>query len=102
MQIGPNSDAAAYRSARDLAKGAKQLLLAMIIRPAAWHAFGLRDEQSAFVRALTEQRKDVVLASLGVPYALGDFPDAAIQICTYSDGPVSQQALAEFVLKFAR
>ena len=39
-----------------------------------------------------------MLASLGVPYALEDYPDAAVRICTYSDVPVSQQALAEFLL----
>jgi beta-glucosidase-like glycosyl hydrolase len=98
MQIGPNADAAAYDSARELAASAKQLLVAMIVRPAAWHAFGLRPPQTEFLQQLAQHRGDVVLASLGVPYALDDFPDAAIRICTYSDVPVSQQALAEFLL----
>jgi beta-glucosidase-like glycosyl hydrolase len=98
MQIGPNADATAYDSARELAAGAKQLLVAMIVRPAAWHAFGLRPPQTEFVQQLTERRGDAVVASLGVPYALDDFPGAAIRICTYSDVPVSQQALAEFLL----
>jgi beta-glucosidase-like glycosyl hydrolase len=98
MQIGPNADAAAYESARELALSAKQLLLTMIVRPAAWHAFGLRPPQSEFVLQLTRARGDVVLASLGVPYALQDFPNAAVRICTYSDVPASQQALAEFLL----
>jgi len=98
LQIGPNADAATYQAARELAAGAEQLLLAMIVRPAAWHAFGLRREQSEFVHWITGERNDVVLASLGVPYALKDFPDAAIRICTYSDVPASQQALAEFLI----
>jgi hypothetical protein len=38
------------------------------------------------------------LASLGVPYALHDYPEAALRVCTYSDVPVSQEALAEFLL----
>ena len=99
VQLGPNADAAAYEAARELAASAKQLLVAMIVRPAAWHAFGLRPEQSEFVRQLTRERDDVVLASLGVPYALEDYPEAAVRICTYSDVPVSQQALAEFLLE---
>jgi hypothetical protein len=70
----------------------------MVIRPAAWHAFGLRPEQSKFVRQLIQARNDVVLASLGVPYALEDFHDAAVRICTYSDVPVSQQALADYLV----
>ncbi len=83
-------------AADELARAAEQLLVAMIVRPAAWHAFGLRPEQCELVRRLTAER-DVVLASLGVPYALDDYPDAAVRICTYSDVPVSQQALAEFL-----
>ena len=43
-------------------------------------------------------RDDVVLVCLGVPSALEVYPDAAMRICTYSDVPVSQQALAEFLV----
>ena len=96
-QLGPKSDAAAYEAAAELARGAKQLVLAMIVRPAAWHAFGLRPEQKEFVQQILSERGDVVLASLGVPYALQDYPDAATRICTYSDVAVSQQALADFL-----
>ena len=74
-----------------------RLVVAMIVRPAAWHAFGLQPEQAAFVRELVGERDDVVLVSLGVPYALDDYPEAAVRICTYSDVPVSQQALVEFL-----
>jgi hypothetical protein len=98
-QLGPKSDAAAYQAASDLARDAKQLVVAMIVRPAAWHAFGLRPEQRAFVQRLVRERSDVVLASLGVPYALQDYPEAAVWICSYSDVPVSQRALVEFLLK---
>ena len=81
-----------------MGRSAKQLVLAMIVRPAAWHAFGLRSEQKEFVQQIIRERGDVVLASLGVPYALQDYPEAATRICTYSDVPVSQQALAEFLV----
>lgn len=99
IQIGPNADAQAYTSALQAAKDAPQLLLAMIVRPAAWHAFGLRPEQADFSHQVIATRPDAILASLGVPYALQDFPDAAVRICTYSDVPVSQQALAQFLTK---
>jgi hypothetical protein len=98
LQLGPNADAAEFDKAYQLARSVEQVLIVMIVRPAAWHAFGLRPEQSAFVRRITSEH-DVVLASLGVPYALDDYPNAAVRICTYSDVPVSQQALAEFVLR---
>jgi beta-N-acetylhexosaminidase len=98
VQLGPKSDAAAYKAAEDLAFGAQQIVVAMIVRPAAWHAFGLRPEQKQFVEQLLTKRADIVLASLGVPYALQDYPKVAVRICTYSDVPVSQQALAAFLL----
>jgi beta-glucosidase-like glycosyl hydrolase len=99
IQLGPNADASAYDAAHELAKNAEQLVIAMIIRPAAWHAFGLRPEQSEFVRRWTNERDDVVLTSLGVPYALKDYPNAAVEVCTYSDVPASQQAMADWLLK---
>jgi beta-N-acetylhexosaminidase len=98
VQLGPKSDVAAYASARELARGAKQLVIAMIVRPAAWYAFGLKPEQAAFVRELVGGQADVVLVCLGVPSALDEYPEAAVRICTFSDMPVSQQALAEFLL----
>lgn len=98
VQLGPKANAASYESARELSRGAKQLVVAMIVRPAAWYAFGLQPEQAAFVRAVLVERNDVVLVCLGVPSALEAYQGAAVRICTYSDVPVSQQALAEFLL----
>jgi beta-glucosidase-like glycosyl hydrolase len=98
VQLGPSADADAYQAASETARTAEQLLIAMIIRPAAWHAFGPRPEQKEFVERITRERNDVVLASLGVPYVLQDYPEAAVRICTYSDVPVSQEALVDFLL----
>jgi beta-glucosidase-like glycosyl hydrolase len=97
LQIGPQARKEAYDHAQRVAAGCKQLLIAIVVRPAAWHVFGLRGEQSEFVRRLMRERR-AVLASLGVPYVLSDYPEAAARICTYSDVPVSQQALAEFLI----
>ncbi|MEX2093223.1 MAG: hypothetical protein WD971_11125, partial [Pirellulales bacterium] len=97
IELGPRADAAAFDAARELALATPQLVVAMIVRPAAWHAFGLLPSQTEFVRRLTSERPTVV-ASLGVPYALDDYPAAAVRICTYSDVPVSQQALADVLL----
>jgi beta-glucosidase-like glycosyl hydrolase len=97
-QLGPNSDAFAYESALKLAKGAEQLLIAFIVRPAAWHAFGLRPPQKELIHQLLKIHPHATLASLGVPHALNDFPEAATSICTYSDIPASQQALVDHLL----
>jgi beta-N-acetylhexosaminidase len=96
VELGPKADAAAFEEARKLALAGDQLLLAMIVKPAAWHAFGLLPAQKEFVQQVSRERQ-AVLACLGVPYAFDDYPDASVQICTYSDVPVSQRALAEFV-----
>jgi beta-N-acetylhexosaminidase len=97
VQLGPKADAAAYESAREMARDTKQLVVAMIVRPAAWYAFGLKPEQAAFVRKVISERDDVVLVCLGVPSALDEYPEAAVRICTYSDVPVSQRALVDFL-----
>ncbi|MCB9883696.1 MAG: hypothetical protein H6834_18045 [Planctomycetes bacterium] len=70
------------------------LLIAMIVKPAAWHAFGLSEPQNALVRTLID-RRPVVLACLGVDSALEAFPRAKVHVCTHSDVPCSQVALAE-------
>ena len=97
IQIGPHADAAQMDAAAELARQRPQLLLAMIVKPAAWHAFGLLPAQRELVERLTRDR-DAVLVSLGVPYALADFPAANAHICTYSDVPVSQRAVADFLV----
>jgi beta-N-acetylhexosaminidase len=96
IEIGPSASEDDIRAAEEVARIAKQLLVAMIVKPAAWHAFGLLPPQKAFVERLSRER-DFVLASLGVPYAFDQYPDARVRICTYSDVPVSQQALAEYL-----
>jgi beta-N-acetylhexosaminidase len=95
-ELGPTTDDTHLSAAREAALTAPQLLIAMVVRPAAWHAFGLLAHQADFVRSLVAVRPAVV-ASLGVPQALDDYPTAAVRICTYSDVPASQQALAELL-----
>src|SRR4029077_7733058 len=97
-QLGPSSDAAAFASAIDLARQSPQVLIAALIRPAAWHAFGLLPAQDELVRTLTAQGK-VVLAALGVEHVLADYPQASLRICTFSDVAVSKNALAVFVVE---
>lgn len=94
FELGPAANDAQLAAARAAALAAPQLVVAMIVRPAAWHAFGLLSHQADFVRTLTTARPTIV-ASLGVPQALDDYPAAAVRICTYSDVAVSQAALAD-------
>jgi beta-N-acetylhexosaminidase len=98
IQLGPTADEAAYRAAEDAVRDCPQLLIAVVVLPAAWHRFGLLPEQAAFVHRLLDGHGGAVLASLGVPQVLTDFPEALARVCTFSDVPVSQGALAEFLV----
>ncbi len=92
-EVGPETAADDLEALRREAAAADLVLVALVVKPAAWHAFGLRPEQQAFVEALVADRP-VTLVALGDPRILGDFPGAAARLCTYSDAPVAQRALA--------
>ncbi|MBX3432111.1 MAG: hypothetical protein KF847_02065 [Pirellulales bacterium] len=70
----------------------EQLLAAIVVKPTAWHRFGLPTAADRWLRETTERRPTVV-ACLGAPTALGAYPRAAVRLCTFSDVPVSQRAL---------
>jgi hypothetical protein len=69
------------------------IVVAMIVKPAAWHAFGLSGGQERLIRDLMASRP-VVLACLGVENALDAYSEAAARIVSHSDVPTSQQAVA--------
>ena len=89
-------DAAPSDDVRSAIQTAERLLVAFVVKPAAWHRFGLSDEQRAFVQDLIDQ-KPTTLAALGDPRALNGFEGAEAQLCTYSDVPASRVALIEFL-----
>lgn len=96
FELGPQTEQAEFDRVLAEATKIKQLLIAIIVKPAAWHAFGLLPEQHAFVEKLINQQS-CVLASLGTPEALHRYDNAAVKLCTYSDVPASQRALAELL-----
>ena len=58
--------------------------MAVIVKPAAWHRFGLLPFQRQFVRDLVDQG-NVWLAAMGSPLVLAEFQDVKAGICVYSD-----------------
>ncbi len=78
------------------AKTASEVLLLVVSKPAAWHAYGLPDRLSSFATRITESAK-TTLVSLGDPHILKRYPRAESRICTYSDVPASQYALVEYL-----
>lgn len=95
-ELRPDSTPDDYTTALKQAVDAEQIVVAMIVKPAAWHRFGLLPEQNHFVRELVS-RRDCTLASLGSPVPLEDYPNAGHRVCAYSDVFVSQEALADFL-----
>ncbi|MAT68655.1 MAG: hypothetical protein CMJ58_03950 [Planctomycetaceae bacterium] len=79
------------------ALAAEQVLAAIVVKPAAWHHFGLPAAASAWLSDLLPQRA-VVLACLGTPIGLESLAGARCSLCTYSDVGASQRALVECLL----
>ncbi|MEM1044292.1 MAG: glycoside hydrolase family 3 N-terminal domain-containing protein [Bacteroidota bacterium] len=93
-EVGPGTSPEQLATLGEEAKAAERVLVALVAKPAAWHAFGLRPEQHAFVEALLRVRP-VVVAALGSARVLDAFADAPTRLCAYSDAPAAQRALAE-------
>lgn len=98
-ELGPDTSEVDYRALAEQARRAGHVLLALVVKPAAWHAFGLTARQQRFVETLVAQQP-VVLAALGSLVVLEAFPQAAARLCTFSDVPASQEALVE-VLRYS-
>lgn len=96
LELKPDSTPDDYNTTMSEALDSEQVVVAMIVKPAAWHRFGLLPEQDHFVRELIS-RRDFTLASLGSPVPLEDYPDATYRVCAFSDVFVSQEALADFL-----
>jgi hypothetical protein len=76
---------------------AQQRLVAIVVKPAAWHQFGLSPRLRDWLQALIE-RSPTAVACLGAPQGLEPYSAAAAQLCTFSDVPASQFALAERIV----
>lgn len=76
------------------AREAEQLVIATVIRPAAWHAFGLAARERRFVQSLLAMDKPKTLAVLGGPRGLSGYEGYDCAVVTGSDVPASQIALA--------
>ena len=91
-ELGPEAEAAAFDEVTNQAEQVRHVVVAMIVKPAAWQHFGLLPVQQQWAETLAARRK-VVLASLGSPDVLDAFPQGSTRLCTYSDVAASQRAL---------
>ena len=88
----PHTTDAEVEAVRDLARGARRVVLAPVVRPSAWHAFGLDPRARAFVDAI---EAPTTLLLLGDRRGLAGFDHADSALVAHSDVPASQRALAE-------
>jgi beta-glucosidase-like glycosyl hydrolase len=89
---GPDVEERELDILRQEAADADTVVLALRVEPAAWHAFGLTPSQQRFADAIVDEHPTVV-AALGSPHVLDDFPGATARLCAFSDVPASQEAL---------
>ena len=82
FEIGPASDPQLVADCLAAARDSDRLLLAIIAKPAAWHAFGMTPDHEQLVNQLVTQAGTVV-ASLGVPTILERFPSEIPKLCTF-------------------
>ncbi len=96
VELPPSSTTVDYDRIQQQGLETEQVVIAMVVKPAAWHRFGLLPEQDNFVRDLIS-RRDYILVSLGSPVALESYSAASERIGTFSDVYGSQEALAEYL-----
>lgn len=78
--------------------GAGLVVYVLMIRPAAWHAYGLNELQNELVRpGLLED--NALLAVLGSQDLVGSYPEASAWVCMHSDMPPSQRAFARLLIR---
>lgn len=96
MEIHPHSAQVRVQRAREAIREAKQVLTITVARPAAWHAFGLQEREQRLAEQ-TVQTPGAVLAVLGDARGLEGMESVETALLTYSDVPVSQQALIDYL-----
>lgn len=96
-ELTPDASEMTLDLVRKLAGEARHVLLALVVKPAAWHAFGLPAPLADLARDVAASGVDTTVAALGDPRALDLLPHARARVVTFSDTPASQEALAAWV-----
>ncbi|HEX8386556.1 MAG TPA: glycoside hydrolase family 3 N-terminal domain-containing protein [Rubricoccaceae bacterium] len=94
LMPSPHSPDADVEAVRSLARGARRVVLAPVIRPSAWHAFGLAAREAALADEIAATVPTTLLL-LGDRRGLAGFPLADSALVAYSDVAASQRALVE-------
>lgn len=90
FDLHPGSGIEQLEEARRAAAEASAVVLALVVKPAAWHAFGLPENLAELALDISRHPATVTI-SLGDARALDFLPNALPRIVTFSDVPVSQR-----------
>tara|TARA_X000001036_G_scaffold136742_1_gene129553 strand:+ start:6655 stop:9420 length:2766 start_codon:yes stop_codon:yes gene_type:complete len=78
-----------------------QILINAFVSPKEWKdRIFFPDNETYFVRELIKKSDRIILASLGTPYLLQDFPGVSTYLCAYKGNYLMQNALANALLGF--
>ena len=76
-----------------------RVLINAFASPKAWkNRIFLPDNETEFVRALMKKTDQIILASLGTPYLIQEFPEIKVYLCAYKNNSVMQNALLKALL----
>lgn len=93
-EVGPNPNPEQLQEILYDAKSAGTAVVAIIVKPAAWHSFGLLDWQTAFGCELISAVPSVVCV-LGSPDGDRGLPAPDVRIVSFSDVEPSVRAVAD-------
>ena len=75
------------------------ILINAFVSPKAWKdRIFLPDDETEFVRRIVHKSERIILASLGTPYLLQEFPEVGTYLCAYKGTNLMQVALANALL----
>ncbi len=94
LEPAREDDDAAFEAVRQAAMQAERLVVAVVVRPSAWHAFGVAARERRFVQNLVELRP-TTLAVLGDARGLAGYDACESALVAYSDVGPSQVATVE-------
>jgi len=78
-----------------------QILINAFVSPKEWKdRIFFPANETYFVRELLKKSDRIILASLGTPYLLQDFPEVSTYLCAYKGSSIMQNALADALLGF--
>lgn len=97
-EVDADTEEATFDTLIKALQNCNEAFIFVVSKPAAWHAYGLPDNLSAFVTTVT-RTLPTTLVSLGDHHILAAYPEAMRTFCAYSDVPASQEAAASAVLR---